>query len=316
VGGYLVRRLGLTALGLFGSTVVVFLMVRLIPGTIVEQMLGTEALTMYESIESLRRYFGLDRPVHVQYLEWLGRVLRGDLGHSWRAGVPVAQLVLAHLAVTAELTAVALAVAVAVGVSAGAVAALARGSFLDGLIRVVGLFGLSVPVFWQGTVVIIGLSLAFRWALPTRWVSPLEDPLENLKMLLVPGVCLGTVSAAVIMRMTRSCLLEVLRQDYIKVAYAKGLSSRAVVLGHALKNALIPVLTVVGLQAGYLLAGVVVVEEVFTLPGVGRLLLWAIYQRDYPTVQGAVLVIATLYMGLNLLVDLLYGLIDPRIRYG
>ncbi len=316
MGAYLVRRLGFTVLGLFGSTVVVFLMVRLIPGTVVEQMLGTEALTMYESVESLRRYFGLDRPVHIQYLDWVGRVVRGDLGHSWRAGVPVAQLVLAHLAVTAELTAIALAVAVVAGVAAGTVAALARGTALDGLIRVLGLFGLSVPVFWQGTVLIIVLSLAFRWALPTRWVSPLEDPVENLKMMLLPGLCLGTVSAAVIMRMTRSCLLEVLRQDYVKVAYAKGLPTGAVVRRHALKNAFIPVLTVVGLQAGYLLAGVVVVEEVFTLPGVGRLLLWAIYQRDYPTVQGTVLVIATLYVGLNLVVDLLYGLLDPRIRYG
>jgi len=278
-------------------------------------MLGTEALTAYESVESLRRYFGLDLPVHIQYWHWITRVIRGDLGISWRTAIPVLQFILSRLPVTLELTAIAIAVALLIGVPAGIISALKQNSWLDGLSRLVALAGLSVPVFWLGTMAVLILSLAFRWAPVMQWVSPLEDPVTNLNMMLVPGFCLGTVSAAVIMRMTRSSMLEVIRQDYIRTAHSKGLAQRIVITGHALKNALIPVVTVAGLQAGWLLGGSVVVEEVFTLPGIGRLVLWAIYQRDYPVVQGTVLFIAVMFMTINLLVDILYAFLDPRIRY-
>jgi len=193
---------------------------------------------------------------------------------------------------------------------------LRQNSPADSLTRIAALFGLSIPVFWQGTMLILIFSLAFRWAPPIEWVGPVKNLRANLEMMLMPGVCLGTASAAVIMRMTRSCMLDVLRQEYIRTARAKGLTERSVIVIHGLKNALIPVVTVTGLQMGYLLGGAVVVEEVFGLPGLGRLVLWAILQRDYPTVQGTILFIALMFMLVNLLVDLLYAYLDPRIRRG
>jgi peptide/nickel transport system permease protein len=312
---YLVKRFLAMIGSLFGVTIAVFLLIRLVPGTIVEQMLGTEALTSYETIESLRRYFGLDQPVYVQYYHWIRRVLVGDLGTSWRMGMPVTEFILSQLSVTLELTVIAIVVAVCVGVPLGVFSALKQNSAADNGGRLLALLGLSIPVFWQGTMLILILSLAFHWAPPINWVSPLRDLKANLNMMLLPGFCLGTSSAAVIMRMTRSCMLEVLRQEYIRTARAKGLREVIVVGRHALKNALIPVLTVTGLQMGYMLGGTVVVEEVFGLPGLGRLVLWAIYQRDYPTVQGSVLFIAVMFMIVNLVVDALYAWLDPRIRY-
>jgi peptide/nickel transport system permease protein len=217
--------------------------------------------------------------------------------------------------VSLELALIAITTALLVGVPTGILAALAHNSWIDSVSRVFALAGLSFPLPWQGTLVVLILSLFFGWSPSMDWIPPTQDLWANLRMMLIPGVCLGTVSVAVIMRMTRSSMLEVLRQDYVRTARAKGIKERAVIVGHALKNALIPVITVAGLQLGWLLGGSVVVEEVFTLPGVGRLVLWAIYQRDYPTVQGCVLVIAVLFMVLNLVVDILYGFLDPRIRY-
>lgn len=312
---YLINRLLTMLVSLFGVTVIVFLLIRLIPGTIVEQMLGTEALTSYETVESLRRYFGLDQPIYVQYWEWITRVLRGDLGTSWRSAIPVLQFIFSRLPVTIELTFIAILVAIFIGIPAGILSALKQNTWLDSLARLVALTGLSIPVFWQGTMLILVLSLAFRWAPAMQWVSPFEDLTTNLNMMLLPGFCLGTASAAVVMRMTRSSMLDVLRQEYIRTARAKGLCEWTVLTMHALKNALIPVITVIGLQMGYLLGGTVVVEEVFSLPGIGRLTLWAIFQRDYPTVQGTILVIAVMFMTVNLLVDLFYAFLDPRIRY-
>ncbi len=312
---YLINRVFAMAASLFGVTIIVFLLIRLIPGTIVEQMLGTEALTSYETIASLRHYFGLDQPVYIQYLEWISRVLRGDLGHSWRTAIPVYEFILQRLPVTIELTFIAILVATVIGVPAGIISALKQDSWLDGLARLASLTGLSIPVFWQGTMLILLLSLALHWAPAMEWVAPQQDLIKNLNMMLLPGFCLGTASAAVVMRMTRSSMLEVLRMEYIRTARAKGLREPVVLVTHALKNALIPVITVIGLQMGYLLGGTVVVEEVFGLPGVGRLTLWAIFQRDYPTVQGTVLFIAVMFMSVNLLVDILYAFLDPRIRY-
>ena len=313
---YLVNRLLAMIVSLFGVTILVFLMIRLIPGTIVEMMMGTEALTSGETIATLRSYFGLDQPVYVQYYHWISRVLVGDLGNSWRMAMPVTQFILSRLSVTLELATIAILVATLIGVPAGIVSALKQNSVTDSLARVAALIGLSIPVFWQGTMFILILSLALQWAPPIDWTSPTQDLKANLEMMLLPGFCLGTASAAVIMRMTRSCMLDVLRQEYVRTARAKGLTEYVVLARHSLKNALIPVVTVIGLQVGYLLGGTVVVEEVFGLPGLGRLVLWAIYQRDYPTVQGTVLFIAVMFALVNLIVDVLYAYLDPRIRCG
>jgi peptide/nickel transport system permease protein len=201
------------------------------------------------------------------------------------------------------------------GIPAGIVSALVPNSWIDNVTRVVALLGLSFPLPWQATLFVLILSVSFNWAPRMTWVSPFEDLATNLKIMLIPGFVLGTISTAVIMRMTRSSMLDVLNQDYIRTARAKGLTEWVLIVSHALKNALIPVVTVAGLQMGWLLGGSVVVEEVFTLPGLGRLVLWAIYQRDYPTVQGTVLFIAVMVMILNLIVDILYGFLDPRIAY-
>ncbi|HEV8307952.1 MAG TPA: ABC transporter permease [Methylomirabilota bacterium] len=300
---------------LLGVTIAVFLLIRLIPGTIVEQMIGTEGLYSEETMRALRAFFGLDAPLHVQYGRWLGAVLRGDLGTSWRTGIPVTEMILSRLQVTVELTLGAMVVALAVGVPLGILSARRENTGLDHVVRVASLFSLSIPVFWQATMLILAASLWLNWAPPVDFVSPLRDPLGNLAIIALPSLALGTAVAAVFMRMTRSSLLEVMRQDYIRTARAKGLPEQGVVWGHALKNSLIPLITVAGVQVGYLLGGVVVTEEVFTLPGVGRLVLWAVFQRDYPLVQGTILFVSALFMLSNLVVDLVYAYVDPRIRY-
>jgi peptide/nickel transport system permease protein len=315
VGRYLVVRLYSMALTLAGLTVLVFLMLRLIPGTVVEQMIGADAVVSPAMVAELKRFFGLDQPWYVQYGHWLSTLVRGDLGTSWRTGKPVIQLILERLPVTLELTGLAVGFALALGIVAGIASATARDRAIDNVTRIATLLGLSVPVFWQGTMLILFFSLYLRWMPPVMWVDFFTDPRRNLTIMVLPALCLGTASAANIARTTRACMLDVLRSEYIRTAAAKGLAARAMVLKHALKNALIPVVTVVGLQIGILLGGTVVIEEVFTLPGVGRLVLWSIYQRDYPLTQSTVLFIAVMFMTINLVVDLLYGYLDPRIRY-
>jgi peptide/nickel transport system permease protein len=316
MGRYLVVRLYSMALTLLGLTVLVFLMLHLMPGTVVEQMIGADAMVSQQMVDQLKRFFGLDQPWYVQYGRWLGQLLRGDLGTSWRTGKPVLSLILERLPVTIELTVLAVAFSLVLGVAAGVLSAARRDRPVDHAARIGTLLGLSVPVFWQGTMLILFFSLYLRWMPPVVWVDLLADPRRNLTIMVLPALCLGTAAAANIARTTRSCMLDVLGSDYVRTALAKGLASRAVVLKHALKNAMIPVVTVVGLQLGILLGGTVVVEEVFTLPGVGRLVLWSIYQRDYPVTQSTILFVAALFMTLNLAVDLLYGYLEPRIRYG
>jgi peptide/nickel transport system permease protein len=315
LGRYLLVRLYSMGLTLLGLTVLVFLMLRLIPGTVVEQMIGADAVVSAAMVEQLRAFFGLDQPWYVQYGRWLGGLAQGDLGTSWRTGKPVITLIVERLPVTLELTLMAVGFALVLGLVAGIVSAVRRDRVVDNVTRVGALLGLSVPVFWQGTMLILFLSIYLRWMPPVVWVDFLRDPVKNLTIMLLPAVCLGTASAANIARTTRACMLDVLGSEYIRTAAAKGLMPRLVVLKHALKNALIPIVTVVGLQIGILLGGSVVVEEVFTLPGVGRLVLWSIYQRDYPLTQSTILFVAVMFMTINLLVDLLYACLDPRIRY-
>ncbi len=312
---YLAVRLYSMGLTLVGLTVLVFLMLRLVPGTVVEQMIGADAVVSQAMVDQLKAFFGLDQPWYVQYVKWVGRLSHGDLGTSWRTGKPVILLILERLPVTLELTTLSVGFAVALGMPAGILSAIRRDRAIDQVTRVGTLLGLSVPVFWQGTMLILFFSLYLRWMPPIVWVDLVTDPRQNLTIMLLPVVCLGTASAANIARTTRACMLDVLRSEYVRTAAAKGLARRVVILKHALKNALIPVVTVVGLQAGILLGGTVVVEEVFTLPGVGRLVLWSIYQRDYPVTQSTILFIAVLFMAINLVVDLLYRYLDPRIRY-
>jgi peptide/nickel transport system permease protein len=312
---YVAVRLYSMGLTLVGLTVLVFLMLRLVPGTVVEQMIGADAVVSQAMVDELKRFFGLDQPWYLQYFAWVGRLAHGDLGTSWRTGKPVILLILERLPVTLELTILSVGFALALGMPAGILSAIRRDRAIDQVTRVGTLLGLSIPVFWQGTMLILFFSLYLRWMPPIVWVDLITDPRRNLTIMLLPVVCLGTASAANIARTTRACMLDVLRSEYVRTAAAKGLAQRAVILKHALKNALIPVVTVVGLQAGILLGGTVVVEEVFTLPGVGRLVLWSIYQRDYPVTQSTILFIAVLFMAINLAVDLLYRYLDPRIRY-
>ena len=303
------------ALTLAGLTVLVFLMLRLIPGTVVEQMIGADAVASPAMVAQHKAFFGLDQPWYLQYGRWIGRLVQGDLGISWRTGKPVVGLILERLPVTLELTALSVVFALLLGMPAGVLSAVRRNGALDNITRVGTLLGLSVPVFWQGTMLILFFSLYLRWMPPVVWVDFFTDPRRNLTIMVLPALCLGTAAAANIARTTRACMLDVLRSEYIRTASAKGLARGAVILKHALRNALIPVVTVAGLQMGILLGGTVVVEEVFTLPGVGRLVLWSIYQRDYPLTQSTILFIAFMFMSLNLMVDLVYGYLDPRIRY-
>ena len=312
---YLIVRLYSMALTLAGLTVLIFLMLRLIPGTVVEQMIGVDAIASPTMVAQLKAFFGLDQPWYLQYGRWIGRLVQGDLGTSWRTGKPVVGLILERLPVTLELTSLAVVFALALGMPAGVLSAVRRNGALDNITRVGTLLGLSVPVFWQGTMLILFFSLYLRWMPPVVWVDFFTDPRRNLTIMVLPALCLGTAAAANIARTTRACMLDVLRSEYIRTASAKGLARGAVILKHALRNALIPIVTVAGLQMGILLGGTVVVEEVFTLPGVGRLVLWSIYQRDYPLTQSTILFIAFMFMSLNLMVDLVYGYLDPRIRY-
>jgi peptide/nickel transport system permease protein len=312
---YIVVRLYSMGLTLLGLTLLIFFMLRLIPGTVVEQMIGADAVVSQAMVDQLKRFFGLDQPWYVQYSRWMAQLAQGDLGTSWRTGKPVISLIFERLPVTLELTGFSVLFALLIGVPAGIISAVRRDQPVDAVTRVGSLVGLSIPVFWQGTMLILFFSLYLRWMPPVMWVDFWTDWKRNLTIMVLPAICLGTASAANIARTTRACMLDVLRSEYIRTAAAKGLADRVVVLKHAFKNALIPVVTVAGLQVGILLGGTVVIEEVFTLPGVGRLVLWSIYQRDYPLTQSTILFIAVMFMAINLLVDLLYAYLDPRIRY-
>ena len=243
-------------------------------------------------------------------------MLQGDLGTSWRSGNSVTSLILDRISVTAELTILAMVVSIGLGVPLGIVAATRQNSPLDYLVRVMSMFSLSIPEFWQGIMLILVLSITLGWIPSLEYVDIWKDPVTNLSIMILPAISVGTVASANIVRMTRATMLEELSQDYVRTARAKGLHDRVVVYSHTLRNTLIPVVTIAGLQVGYLMGGIVVMEAVFTLPGVGRLMLLAISQRDYPLIQGVVLFIATIFVFSNLLVDVLYAYVNPRIRYG
>ncbi|HEV8053690.1 MAG TPA: ABC transporter permease [Candidatus Limnocylindrales bacterium] len=314
---YVAKRLIGAIPTLIGVSLLTFLFIRLIPGDAIAARLGTSQALTPEQLASLRAYLGLDQPLPQQYWTWLTSLLHGDLGYSIRTGRPVLVEIAQRLPATLELALAAAVIAVAVGLPLGIVSALRPRSRLDLAVRIAGLIGLSLPNFWLGTLLIVLFSLYLRWMPNTGgYVDFAQDPLANLQFLIFPAVTLGLALAAATMRMTRSAMLDVLGADYVRTARAKGLASNVVLRRHALKNALIVVVTLLGIQVGQLLGGAVVVEEIFSVPGVGRMLLNAILQRDYALVQGTVLAVALLFVALNIIVDLLYGYLDPRIRLG
>jgi peptide/nickel transport system permease protein len=313
---FLGRRILLTLPALFGVALVVFLLMRAIPGDVVSQLVGVEQEISPERMEELRRIFGLDLPIHVQFGRWLSAALQGDLGTSLRTGRSISADLALRFPATLQLALMSLAIALAMAVPIGIVAALNRGRWPDYLGSAFVLVGLSVPSFFLGILLILLFSLRLGWLPPAGFVPFLEDPLESTRRMLLPSLSLGLILAAATTRIMRSAMLEILSRDFVRTARAKGLSERKVTLDHALRNALIPVVTVVGLQFGSLLGGTVIIEQVFSIPGVGRFALEGINLRDYPVVQGAVLVIAGAFVFVNLVVDILYAFIDPRVRYG
>jgi len=313
--GYVARRILLALPVLVGVSLLVFGVMRLAPGDPAAIMLGAQATA--EDVARLRRDLGLDRPVAVQYLQWMGRVLQGDLGRSIPLGREVLPEVLLRFKATVLLTGGALLIAVALGLAAGIVSATRQYSWLDKLSMAIAVTGVSLPVFWTGIMLILVFALSLRWFPSAGMVSPYGSGggADLLWHLALPAVTLGTASAAAVARLTRSSVLEIIRQDYVRAARAKGLTERAVIARHVLKNALNPILTVVGVQVGYLLGGAILTETVFSWPGLGSMMVRAIQARDYPLVQGGVLLIATTFVVVNLIVDLLYAVFDPRIRY-
>ena len=312
---YLARRLLLLVPVLLGVSVVVFLVLHLSPGDPAEIMLGAQANK--EDLARLRAELGLTEPLHVQYVKWLGHVARGDLGRSLWMKRPVLGEVLQRLKATLILTGTALLLSTLGGIALGVASATRPNSVLDRLSAVGSLFGASMPVFWLGIVLMVIFSLWLGWLPAAGMYAPYGggDLSDLLAHLVLPALTLGAASITIIARLTRSTMLEVLGQDYIRTARAKGLVEQRVVVRHGLKNALIPIVTVVGVQAGYLLGGAVLTETVFAWPGVGTLMVQGILARDFPLVQGCVLVIALVFVFFNLAVDLLYAVLDPRIRY-
>lgn len=312
---YLLKRLLLLVPVLLGVSLVAFGIIHLIPGDVVVLKLGEGGHLRPEEIARLRQQLGLDRPLHEQYLVWVANVLRGDLGTSVWTEKPVLAEIVRRLPVTAELALLAMAAATIIAVPAGLVSAARQDSALDHLARLASILGLSVPGFWLGTALIVFPAIWFGWTPPIGYVSLVESPLLNLQQFALPALALGAAQSATLTRMIRSSMLEVLHQDYIRTAWAKGLRERVVLTRHALKNALIPVITLAGNQLGFLLSGTVIMEQIFALPGIGRLTLDAILQRDYPQLQGNILFVASAYVFINLGVDLLYAWLDPRIKY-
>lgn len=290
-----------------------FSILHLAPGNAVQMMLGEDADP--QAVAALSAELGLDRSLPVQYIDWLIAAARGDLGYSIRSHESVAGAIFGRLPVTLELSLFALAIAVAIGVPLGIIAAVRRNSMVDIASTTLALIGVSLPTFFTGLIFIFFFALVLRVLPPSGYTPFWQNPLENLRMMVMPALALGAALAGILARMTRSSMLEVLGDDYIRTARAKGLSERAVILHHALKNALVPVVTVLGLEMGALLGGAILTEKIFSLPGIGRLVIDSIFTRDFPIVQGAILFLALTRIATNLLADIVYGWLDPRIAY-
>jgi peptide/nickel transport system permease protein len=312
---YILQRLLTALVTLFGMSVLIFVLLRLVPGDIVDIIFSSAGFVNPAAKVELARELGVDRPIAVQYIRWLKDVAKGDLGKSYRYDVPAWQIVKPRIPVTLELAVLAILIAVVSGVFTGVVSAARQDSALDYVLRLFSLAGLSMPSFWLGMVIILFLVSWTGWIPALVYVSPREDLRAHLLQFIFPALAVGYRGSALIMRITRSSMLEVLREDYIRTARAKGQRERPVVFGHALRNAMLPVVTVIGFEFAFMIGGLVVTETVFNVPGVARYLVDAILWRDYPVAQNLVMLIAVAVVLVNLLVDLLYGYLDPRIRY-
>lgn len=309
---FLLQRVAISIVTLLVISLVVFTGVRMIPGDPARVMGGTDADPA--GLAEIRAKYGLDDPVPLQYLRWLGLALRGDLGESIRTREGVVRTVAAKLPITIELAGLSLLIALAIAIPAGVFSAVRRNTIWDLLANGVSLCGLSVPSFWLGIMLILLFSVRLRLLPASGFVPLFQDPLANLERMIMPAFVLGAGLAAVLMRQTRNSMIEVMSADYIRTAYSKGLAGRVVVFRHAIRNGLIPVVTILGLQTGALMGGAVVTEQIFVVPGFGRLIVEAVFTRDYPMVQGVVLITASAYVLINLLVDVAYSLLNPRIR--
>jgi peptide/nickel transport system permease protein len=311
---FLVRRLAISIVTLVVISMIVFTGVRMIPGDPARVMAGSEADAA--GLEEIRAKYGLDDPIAVQYVRWAALAAKGDLGRSIRTRESVGATVAKKLPITVELACLSVLIALAIAIPAGVLAAVRRNTAWDLLASGASLCGISVPNFWLGIMLILLFSVRLGWLPASGFVPLWESPLQNVQRMIMPAFVLGTALAAVLMRQTRNSMIGVLGADYIRTAYSKGLGGRAVVFRHAIRNSLIPVVTILGLQVGALMSGAVVTEQIFVVPGFGRLIVEAVFTRDYPLVQGVVLITASSYVLINLLVDVSYSLLDPRIRIG
>jgi peptide/nickel transport system permease protein len=309
---FLIRRLGLMVVILFLVSIIVFSLVHLTPGDPARMMLGQEASD--EAVEALREQMGLNDPLYVQYFSWIGNILQGDLGNSLKDNTPVLSMLLQKLPVTVELSIISFTIAILIAIPAGIVSATRKGTPWDYFGTTFALSGVSIPPFFLGILLIFIFSISLKWVAPSGYVEPWIDFKQNLALMILPALAVGVRLSAEITRMLRSSMLEVLQADYIRTAYAKGVLERGVVIGHALKNALIPVVTVSGLQLATFLGGAVITETIFAIPGLGRLVVDSILTRDFPVVQGAVLFMAVAVVVVNFLIDILYSVLDPRIK--
>ena len=328
---YIIRRLLLIIPTLFILSIIVFLSVRFIPGDVIDAMVAR--LEFFEATidrEAVERMLGLDMPVHVQYGRWIGVLptpdwvtgeshfkgfLQGSLGESLHDGFRVEERIIGRLPVTIELGVMAIVIGLVIALPVGIYSAIRQDTAADYAGRSIAIIGLATPNFWLAIMVMLYPAIWWGWSPPMELIPFTEDPLEHVRIFIIPSLILGTASSAATMRMTRTMMLEVLRQDYIRTAWSKGLKERVVIMRHAVKNALIPIVTLVGLQLPILVGGSVIMENIFNLPGIGRLFLLALQDRDYPVVSGVNLVFATMVVGVNLFIDLIYPYLDPRVRY-
>ena len=316
---YVLRRLALFVPTLIGASILIFVLMRLVPGDIAEILVyqtGSESSAVQaKQIQQIRRELGLERPIATQYLDWIAGAARGDFGQSYVQRRPVADILRERFPRSMELAGLTLLLAVVWAIPLGVISAVRQNRPVDYLARLVSLSGLSLPLFFTGALILYGLVRLFHWLPPLEFVSFREDPVENLKQLIWPALAQAYYISAPITRLTRSQMLEVVRQDYVRTARAKGLAERVVIYRHALRNSLLPVVTFIGWWGGRLLGGLVIMEIIFVVPGMGSALVQAVSQRDYPTVQAMVFVMALVFLAVNLAIDLLYAWLDPRIRY-
>jgi len=311
--GFVARRVLLMIPTVVGISIIIFLMVRLMPGDIIDILFGADIQVSEEEKQQARIALGIEGSYPEQYWNWASGVVTGDFGQSFRNAEPVLDVLLRAVPITFELMILSLLIAVLIGVPLGVISAVRRDSSSDYAARVGGLVGISIPNFWLATLLLLFTSRVFGWVPPLGYVSFFDDPLTNLTQFVLPAISISVFTLAIVMRMVRATMLEVLSQDYVRTARAKGVQRRLVIYRHALRNALIPVVTVVGFEIGILMGGAAIVEIIFGLPGVGYVLLNSIFNRDYPLVQGATLMIAVIFVLANLLVDIVYGWLDPRI---